>query len=175
MQNDPRYPIGRFDRKINVTIEMRNEFIKTIESLPPQLKKEVENLSQQQLDIPYRDGGWTIRQVVHHLPDSHINSYVRFKLALTEDGPAIKTYEEHLWAELPDSLKTPIEVSLNLLESLHTRWAILLRSLTDEQFEKTFQHPEWGNITLSKTLALYAWHSKHHLAHITDLKKKMGW
>ena len=175
MQTDPRYPIGKFDRKITVTKEMRREFINTIESLPSQLRKEVENLSEQQLDTPYREDGWTIRQVVHHLPDSHINAYVRFKLALTEDNPAIKTYEEHLWAELPDSVKTPIDVSLNLLESLHARWAILLRSMTDEQFEKTFQHPEWGNITLSKTLALYAWHSKHHLAHITELKKKMGW
>ncbi len=175
MQEDPRYPIGKFDQSITVTIKMRNDFIKTIEALPLQLRMEVENLSQKQLDTPYRDGGWTIRQVVHHLPDSHINCYVRFKLALTEDNPQINTYEEHLWAELQDSFKTPIDVSLSLLESLHKRWAILLRSLTDKQFEKTFQHPEWGNITLSKTLALYAWHSKHHLAHITELKKKMGW
>ena len=175
MQADPRYPIGKFEKNISVTNEMRNEFINTIETLPSQLRKEVENLSQQQLDTPYRDGGWTVRQVIHHLPDSHLNSYVRFKLALTEDNPKIKTYEEHLWAELQDSFKTPIEVSLNLLESLHARWAILLNSLTDEQFDKTFQHPEWGNITLTKTLALYAWHSKHHLAHITELKKKMGW
>ncbi|HCY75413.1 MAG TPA: putative metal-dependent hydrolase [Ignavibacteriales bacterium] len=175
MQKDPRYPIGRFDRNINITREMRSDFIKTIETLPSQLKKEVENLSPQQLDTPYRDGGWTIRQVVHHIPDSHVNSYVRFKLALTEDNPQIKTYEEHLWAELPDTFNTPIEISLQLLDSVHKRWAILLRSLTDEQFEKTFQHPEWGNITLRKTLALYAWHSKHHLAHITELKKKMGW
>jgi uncharacterized damage-inducible protein DinB len=175
MQTDPRYPIGKFDKNINVTKEMRREFINTIEALPSLLRKEVENLSREQLDTQYRDGGWTIRQVVHHLPDSHINSYVRFKLALTEDNPKIKTYEEHLWAELQDSFKTPVEVSLNLLESLHKRWAILLNSLTDEQFEKTFQHPEWGNITLSKTLALYAWHSKHHLAHITELKNKLGW
>lgn len=175
MQKDPRYPIGKFDRNINVTKEMRSDCIKTIETLPSQLRTEVENLSEQQLDTPYRDGGWTIRQVIHHLPDSHINSYVRFKLALTEDNPKIKTYEEHLWAELPDTFKSPIDVSLNLLESLHTRWAILLRSLTDEQLEKTFQHPEWGDITLDKTLALYAWHSKHHLAHISELKKKMGW
>jgi len=175
MQKDPRYPIGRFDRNINITREMRSDFIKTIETLPSQLKKEVENLSPQQLDTPYRDGGWTIRQVVHHIPDSHVNSYVRFKLALTEDNPQIKTYEESLWAELPDTFNTPIEISLQLLDSVHKRWAILLRSLTDEQFEKTFQHPEWGNITLSKTLALYAWHSKHHLAHITELKKRMGW
>ena len=175
MQKDPRYPIGKFDRNINVTKEMRSDCIKTIETLPSQLRTEVENLSEQQLDTPYRDGGWTIRQVIHHLPDSHINSYVRFKLALTEDNPRIKTYEEHLWAELPDTFKSPIDVSLNLLESLHTRWAILLRSLTDEQLEKTFQHPEWGDINLDKTLALYTWHSKHHLVHISELKKKMGW
>jgi hypothetical protein len=175
MQTDPRYSIGKFDIKVNVTKEMRSELIKTLETLPSQLRKEVENLSEQQLDTPYRDGGWTARHVVHHIPDSHINSYVRFKLALTEDNPAIKTYEEHLWAELQDTFNTPIEVSLNLLESLHKRWAILLRSLTDEQFEKTFQHPEWGRVTLSKSLAMYAWHSKHHLAHITELKKKMGW
>ena len=175
MQNDPRYPIGKFDKSIAVTKEMKSEFINTIETHPSQLRKEVENLSQQQLDTPYRDSGWTVRQVIHHLPDSHINSYVRFKLALTEDNPKIKTYEEHLWAELQDTFKTPIDVSLNLLEAVHTRWAILLRSLIDEQFERTFQHPEWGNISLSKTLALYAWHSKHHLAHITELKKKMSW
>lgn len=175
MQKDPRYPIGTFDKNIDVTKEMRNEFINTIESLPSQLRKEVENLSQQQLDTHYRDGGWTIRQVVHHLPDSHLNSYVRFKLALTEDNPAIKTYEEHLWAELPDTFKTTIDISLNLLESLHVRWAILLRSLTDEQFEKTFQHPERGKVNLNTSLAMYAWHSKHHLAHITELKKEMGW
>jgi len=175
MRSDPRYPIGKFDKDINVTKGMRSDFINIIETLPSQLRKEVENLSKQQLDIPYRDSGWTIRQVIHHIPDSHINSYIRFKLALTEDNPPIKTYEEHLWAELPDTFKTPIDVSLNLLESLHTRWTILLRSLTDKQFEKTFQHPEWKNITLSKTLALYAWHSNHHLAHISELKKKMGW
>ena len=175
MQSDPRYPIGKFDRNINVTKEMRSDFMNIIDTLPSQLRMEVENLSEQQLDTPYRFGGWTIRQVVHHIPDSHINSYVRFKLTLTENNPTIKTYEEHLWAELKDSLETPINISLTLLEALHSRWVILLRSLTDEQFEKTFQHPEWGNITLSKTLALYAWHSKHHLAHITELKKKMGW
>ena len=175
MQADPRYPIGRFDKNINITKEMRSGFIKTIEELPLQLRKEVNDLLPKQLDTPYRDGGWTVRQVIHHLPDSHLNAYVRFKLALTEDNPLIKTYEEHLWAELRDSFETPINISLTLLESLHTRWAILLRSLTDEQFERTFQHPEWEKITLSTTLALYAWHSKHHLAHIMELKKKMGW
>lgn len=175
MQKDPSYPIGKFDRNMIVTKEMQNKFIKTIESLPELLRKEVENLSVQQLDTPYRDGGWTVRQVIHHLPDSHLNAYVRFKLALTEDNPKIKSYEEQLWAELKDIFETPIELSLTLLDLLHNRWVILLSSLTDEQFERTMQYPDWGNITVSKTLALYAWHSKHHLAHITELKKKMGW
>ncbi|MBK7629293.1 MAG: bacillithiol transferase BstA [Ignavibacteriales bacterium] len=172
---DPSYPIGKFDRNIIVTKEMQNKFIKTIESLPELLRKEVENLSVQQLDTPYRDGGWTVRQVIHHLPDSHLIAYVRFKLALTEDNPKIKSYEEQLWAELKDIFETPIELSLTLLDLLHNRWVILISSLTDEQFERTMQYPDWGNITVSKTLALYAWHSKHHLAHITELKKKMGW
>ncbi|MBK7632617.1 MAG: bacillithiol transferase BstA [Ignavibacteriales bacterium] len=175
MQKDPSYPIGKFDRNMIVTKEMQNKFIKTIESLPELLRKEVENLSVQQLDTPYRDGGWTVRQVIHHLPDSHLNAYVRFKLALTEDNPKIKSYEEQLWAELKDIFETPIELSLTLLDLLHNRWVILISSLTDEQFERTMQYPDWGNITVSKTLALYAWHSKHHLAHITELKKKMGW
>ena len=174
MQKDPCYPIGKFDRSVVVTKETRSEFIKTIESLPALLRKEVESLSQQQLNTPYREGGWTVRQVIHHLPYSHINAYVRFKLALTEDNPKIKSYEEHLWAELPDTFKTPIDISLDILEALHKRWSVLLKSMTGEQFEKTFQHPEWEKITLSTTLALYAWHSKHHLAHITELKKKMG-
>ena len=175
MQTDPRYPIGKFDKNIIVTSEMRNEFINTIEELSAELRKEVEPLNDEQLNTSYREGGWTVRQVVHHLPDSHLNSYVRFKLALTEDNPKIKTYEEHLWAELKDSFETPINVSLTLLESLHARWAILLRSLTDEEFSKTIQHPEWGNISLNTMLAMYAWHCKHHLAHITELKKRMGW
>jgi hypothetical protein len=175
MGKDLRYPIGKFDKDIIVTKELRINFIKTIETLPEILRKEVENLSVQQLDTPYRDGGWTVRQVIHHLPDSHLNAYVRFKLALTEDNPKIKSYEEQLWAELKDIFETPIELSLTFLDLLHQRLVILLNSLTDEQFERTMQYPEWGNITINKTLALYAWHSKHHLAHITELKKKMGW
>lgn len=175
MQSDPRYPIGKFDKNIIVTSEMRNEFINTIEELSAELRKEVGTLNDEQLNTRYREGGWTVKQVVHHLPDSHLNSYVRFKLALTENNPTIKTYEEHLWAELKDSFQTPISVSLTLLESLHTRWAVLLRSLTDEEFNKTIQHPEWGNISLNTMLAMYAWHCKHHLAHITELKKRMGW
>lgn len=175
MQTDPRYPIGRFDKNIVVTPEMRKDFINTIEQLPAQLRKEVEPLNDEQLNTRYREGGWTVKQVVHHLPDSHLNSYVRFKLALTEDNPTIKTYEEHLWAELKDSFETPVSVSLTLLESLHARWAILLRSLSDDEFNKIIQHPEWGNISLNTMLAMYAWHCKHHLAHITELKKRMSW
>ncbi|MBK7381463.1 MAG: putative metal-dependent hydrolase [Ignavibacteriales bacterium] len=175
MNHDMRYPIGRFDRNIIVTKDMRREFINTIASLPVQLRKEVENLTQQQLDTPYREGGWTVRQVIHHIPDSHLNAYVRFKLALTEDNPGIKTYKENLWAELMDTFQTPIEIPLTLLESLHIKWVVLLNSITDEQFERTCFHPEWEEISLSKLLALYAWHSKHHLAHITELKKRMKW
>jgi uncharacterized damage-inducible protein DinB len=175
MNKDPRYPIGKFDKNIIVTKELRNDCIKTIESLPALLRKEVENLSQQQLDTPYREGGWTVRQVVHHLPDSHLNAYIRFKLALTEDNPIVKSYEEHLWAELKDTFETPIELSITFLNTLHEKWVILLNSLSEAQFRRTLQYPEYGNISLSKTLALYAWHSKHHLAHITELKKKMGW
>jgi len=175
MQKDPRYPVGKFDKNVVVTKQMRNEFIITIESLPALLRKEVENLPVQQLDTPYRNGGWTVRQVIHHLPDSHLNAYVRFKLALTEDNPKVKSYEEHLWSELKDTFDTPVELSLTLLDVLHKRWVILLNSLTNKQFERTLQYPEWGNIPLSTTLALYDWHSKHHLAHITELKKEMGW
>lgn len=175
MEKDLRYPIGRFDKNIEVTEEIRSTFFNTLENLPSLLRKEVENLTEEQLNTHYRDGGWTIKQVVHHLPDSHLNSYVRFKLALTEENPIIKTYKENLWAELKDSYDTPISTSLDLLDSLHQRWIILLRSLTDEQFNRTFKHAEWGDITLNTTLALYAWHSKHHLAHITELKKRMNW
>jgi hypothetical protein len=175
MNQDPRYPIGRFDRNITVTKDMRREFINTIASLPVQLRKEVEKLTQQQLDTPYREGGWTVRQVIHHIPDSHLNAYIRFKLALTEDNPAIKTYKENLWAELMDTVQTPIEIPLTLLESLHIKWVVLLNSMTDEQFERTCFHPDWKEIRLSKMLALYAWHSKHHLAHITELKTRMKW
>jgi uncharacterized damage-inducible protein DinB len=135
----------------------------------------VKGLTDEQLDTPYRSGGWTVRQVVHHVPDSHLNSYVRFKLALTEDNPTIKPYEEGRWAELSDSNSTPVEVSLTLLESLHDRWVRLLRSLTPEQWKRTFRHPELGEMTLEKTLALYAWHGKHHVAHITELRKERSW
>ena len=124
---------------------------------------------------PYREGGWTVRQVIHHLPDSHLNSYIRFKLALTENEPTIKPYQEDRWAELADSRVTPIETSLSLLDSLHQRWILLLRSFTAADWKKTFRHPELGVLTLDKTVALYAWHGKHHVAHITALRTSNGW
>lgn len=175
MNLDLRYPIGRFNKGIKVMEPLIQEFINDIESLPGLLESEVFSLNKVQLDTPYREAGWTIRQVVHHLPDSHLQAYVRFKLALTEENPAIKTYKENLWAELKDTFETPIEVSLQLLDSLHKRWTVLLKSLSPEQFDKTFYHPDWEAISLRTTLALYAWHGKHHLAHITKLKERMGW
>jgi len=150
-------------------------FLEQIAQTPAKLRGAVAGLADAQLDTPYRPDGWTVRQVVHHVPDSHLNSYVRFKLALTEDDPTIKTYAEDRWAELADSKATPIEVSLTLVDSLHDRWMRLLRSLTPEEWKRTFRHPELGPMTLEKTLALYAWHGRHHVAHITELRKRMSW
>jgi uncharacterized damage-inducible protein DinB len=138
------------------------------------MRAAVRGLTEAQIDTPYREGGWTVRQVVHHVPDSHLNSYVRFKLALTEDEPTIKPYREDQWAKLPDS-QQPIENSLVILESLHRRWMIVLRSISDAGWQRTFRHPELGPTTLDKSLALYSWHGQHHVAHITKLREKMGW
>jgi uncharacterized damage-inducible protein DinB len=171
---DPRYPIGKFSYVGPLSVEQKNQHLDDIEQTPARLRAAVQGLSDAQLDTPYRDGGWTVRQVVHHLPDSHMNSYVRFKLALTEDEPTIKPYFEDRWAELPDS-RQPIENSLALLDSLHQRWTIVLRSLTDADWKRTFRHPELGPMTLEKTLALYSWHGKHHVAHVTRVREKMGW
>lgn len=172
---DPRFPVGKFHYEGPPSDELRQAFLSDIAQTPARLRASVAGLSSQQLDTPYRDGGWTVRQVVHHLPDSHINSYVRFKLALTENEPTIKPYEEDKWAELADTKETPIEVSLTLLDSLHDRWVRLLRSLTAEQWKRTFRHPDMGAMPLEKALALYAWHGKHHVAHITELRKRMSW
>lgn len=173
--SDPRFPIGKFSFTGSVTEADRAAFINDIEQAPAKLRAAVAGLSPQQLDTPYRDGGWTVRQVAHHVPDSHMNAYVRYKLALTEDVPTIKPYEEARWANLADTQSTPIEVSLVLLENLHDRWVRLLRSLGPEDWKREFRHPEMGVVTLERNLALYAWHSKHHVAHITELRKKMGW
>jgi uncharacterized damage-inducible protein DinB len=172
--SDPRFPIGKFSYIGPLTAEQKKQFLDEIEQTPGRLRAAVQGLSDTQLDTPYRDGGWTVRQVVHHVPDSHMNSYVRFKLALTEDEPTIKPYAEDRWAELPDS-RQPIENSLALLDSLHCRWMIVLRNLNDADWQRTFRHPELGPMTLEKALALYAWHGKHHVAHVTALRERMGW
>ncbi|NBC71801.1 YfiT family bacillithiol transferase [Paenibacillus sacheonensis] len=171
-----KYPIGRFAAPAEMTDAVRARWIEEIAALPALLKDAVSGLSEAQLDTPYRDGGWTVRQVVHHLADSHINSYMRFKLALTEEKPTIKPYDEERWAELPDSVGTPVELSLDLVESLHARWVKLLASLSETEYKRAFVHPESGRETpLDRNLGIYAWHGKHHLAHITELKKRMGW
>jgi uncharacterized damage-inducible protein DinB len=172
---DLRYPIGEYVPKAALTAQERAAAIADISAVPQKLRDAVAGLSREQFDTPYRPGGWTVRQVVHHVPDSHLNSYVRFKLALTENEPTIKPYEEALWAELADSRETPVEVSLALLEALHHRWDILLRSLRPEDFARRLRHPERGTMTLDDMAGYYAWHSRHHVAHITSLRQREGW
>src|SRR6185295_10257740 len=158
------------------TSEQRARFIEDIAAAPQRMRSAVAGLTDEQLNTPYRDGGWTVRQVVHHLPDSHLNAYTRMKLALTEDEPVIKPYDEARWAELADVQATPIETSLTLLECLHRRWVLLLRSLGPKELGRRFRHPEHNrSIGLEEMLALYAWHGRHHVAHITSLRSRMGW
>ena len=166
---DLQYPVGKFHWSGAITPAGRNPLIDEIESAPAQSRAAVAGMTEAQLDTPYRPGGWTVRQVVHHVPDSHMNSYVRFKLALTETDPAIKAYDQDSWSVLPDS-KAPVEVSLNLLDALHRRWVLLLRSMSDADFKRTFVHSELGSISLDRTLALYAWHGRHHTGHILSVK-----
>ncbi len=175
MTADPRFPIGKWENKTSLDPATRQRFIDEIASTPAAMRKAVTGLTDAQLDTPYRDGGWTVRQVVHHVPDSHLNSYVRFKLALTEETPQIKTYDEQKWAETAEVSKTPIEVSLALLDSLHTRWVTLLRSMTAADFARRFKHPELGEMNLDTLLSLYEWHGRHHVAHITALRQRNGW
>jgi hypothetical protein len=173
---DLRYPVGKWViPSAELTADQRSEFINQIAETPARLRQAVQGLSEEQLGTPYRPGGWTVRQVVHHVPDSHLNSYVRFKLALTEDEPTIKTYHEDLWAELADSSVTPVAVSLVLLESLHHRWVLLLRSIKEPDWSRRLKHPEVGTITLDQLLSLYGWHGRHHIAHVTSLRQRMGW
>lgn len=150
-------------------------FVDQIAETPPRVRAAVAGLNDAQLDTPYRPDGWTVRQVVHHVPDSHMNSYVRFRLALTEDAPVVKPYEEARWAELHDARTMPIEPSLELLDSLHARWVPLLRSLTEGDWKRIFRHPDLGPVRLEQNAALYAWHGRHHVAHITRLRERMGW
>jgi uncharacterized damage-inducible protein DinB len=173
---DLRYPVGKFDWNAPVSEADYPRFIAEIAETPGALRSAVAGLSRDQLETRYRPGGWTVKQVVHHVPDSHINAYCRFKLALTEDEPTIKPYQEAKWAELLDSQQVPIEVSLDLLGSLHQRWVALLRSMDNADFNRVFRHPEReGVVTLSQLLALYAWHGRHHVGHITSLRKREGW
>ena len=169
-----RYPVGRFDPKVQVPHAERPALIDNIAAVPDRMRAAVRGLTEAQLDTPYRDGGWTVRQVVHHVPDSHLNAYIRFKLALTEDAPTIKTYDEAAWAELSDA-RGPIDMSLALLEALHARWVLLLRAMSEADYERSFQHPEWGTPTLGTILRLYEWHGRHHVAHITHLCERMRW
>ena len=172
---DLRYPIGKFKFEGPATPEQREELLSQIEQAPSRLRAAVKGLSDQQLDTPYRPEGWTVRQVAHHVPDSHLNAYVRYKLALTEDEPTIKPYAEDRWARLADTQATPVEVSLAMLDSLHDRWVRLLRSLQPDDWKRAFRHPELGLVSLEKNLALYAWHGRHHVAHITALRERNGW
>ena len=173
---DLRYPIGAFRFDGEGSPARRQQWMTEIGAAPAQLRAAVDGLTPAQLDTPYRDNGWTVRQVVHHIPDSHLNAYTRIKLALTEDEPTIKPYEEARWAELPDARGGEIEPSLRLLESLHQRWLLLLRQLSSSDFDRRFRHPEHGRIFgLNEVLAMYAWHGRHHVAHITSLRQRMGW
>jgi uncharacterized damage-inducible protein DinB len=172
---DLRYPLGRYQAPELITAAQRDTWITELANLPENLKQAISGLSDEQLDTPYRPGGWSVRQVVNHLPDSHMNSYVRFRLALTEPSPLIKPYEEAAWAELVDAKAGPTAPSLQLLEGLHTRWVALLSTLTEAEFARTFRHPELGEIRLDWTLGFYAWHSLHHVAQITGLRERSGW
>jgi uncharacterized damage-inducible protein DinB len=173
--SDLRYPIGKFSYEGPLGEDDRRKLLNDIQQAPAKLRTAVSGLSPEQLDTPYRPDGWTVRQVVHHVPDSHLNAYVRFKLALTEDEPTIKPYAEDRWAQLSDTKLTPIDVSLALLDNLHDRWVRLLRSLKPEDWKRTFRHPELGVVSLEKNLALYAWHGRHHVAHVTALREREGW
>ena len=173
--DDLRYPIGRFSPPAGSLPGIRAMQIETVRLLPERLRAAVAGLNDAQLDTPYREGGWTVRQVVHHVADSHSMAYIRCKLALTENWPAINAYDEAAWANLADSRLLPIDVSLALIEGLHARWAALLESLCDADFQKGYNHPERGRQTLADALAMYDWHSRHHTAHITSLRARMAW
>jgi uncharacterized damage-inducible protein DinB len=172
---DFQYPIGKFQPSEKISEQDRQTFIQQIAEAPAALWSAVTGLSEAQLDTPYREGGWTVRQVVHHLADSHMNALVRFKLAMTEDQPVIKTYDQKRWAELPDAKTAPAVVSLSLVDMVHKRLVTLLRSMSPADFARTMNHPEQGIVTLDRYLSLYAWHGRHHIAHITGLRERMGW
>ncbi len=172
---DLAYPIGPCEYPEIVSPEERKAHIEELAAAPARFREAVRGLSDSQLDTPYRPGGWTVRQVIHHVPDSHMNAYVRFRLALTEDQPTIKPYDEKKWAELRDARSEPVAVSLELLEALHHRWVVLLESMSDTDFARRFRHPESGVMRLDTYLAAYGWHCRHHAAHITRLRDRMNW
>ena len=172
--NDLRYPIGRFTPPSSSDPVVRAEHISSLRLLPANLQAAVSGLSHSQLDTPYREGGWTVRQLVHHIADSHANAYVRTKLALTEDWPVIKPYDEAAWARLADS-SLPIDGSMAMIAALHERWVTLIESLSDADFQRGYNHPENGRQDLATVLAIYAWHSRHHTAHITSLRSRQNW
>ena len=173
---DPRYPIGPFALEGEITPARREGWIAELAEVPASLRAAAHGLTEAQFDTPYRDGGWTVRQVIHHIPDSHLNAYVRFKLALTEANPTIKPYEETRWAQLGDTAATQVGVSLMLLEALHRRWVVLLRTMQEPDWSRTYFHPEkQQSLRLDRVLAEYAWHGRHHVAHITALRDRMGW
>jgi DinB superfamily len=172
---DSRYPIGKFEMPSYITQQLRQQAIDSIAATPPKLRAVVAGLSESQFDTPYREGGWTVRQVIHHVPDSHLNAYLRLKLALTEENPTIKPYDEAAWAKLADSKTTPIAVSQALLDAVHTRWDHLWRSLQPADFSRRLVHPEHGERTVDWLLFIYEWHGRHHTAHITELRKQKSW
>jgi uncharacterized damage-inducible protein DinB len=174
MSEDLSYPIGKYDKDTKITPEQRKQFITDIADLPKTLHEAVKNLNEEQLDTQYRPRGWTVRQVVHHVGDSHLNSFIRFKLALTEDNPTIRPYAEDLWAKTAE-YKMPVEVSLSLVDSIHQRWVSLLESMSNEDFARPLNHPETGVWTLENLLGMYVWHGKHHMAHINNLKSRNNW
>lgn len=172
---DLRYPVGPFAPEPNPTPELRAKFIEEIAAMPKGFRAAVTGLNKEQFDTPYREGGWTVKQVVHHVPDSHMNAYIRCKLALTENVPTIKPYNEDAWAKLKDTELTQIEVSLTMLECIHNRWVALLKSLSPDDFQRKLNHPEAGVMTIDRLVNLYAWHGRHHTAHITSLRERMKW
>jgi hypothetical protein len=174
LSTNPQYPIGPFEKPETIAPEELKNAIATLAETPGLLRNAVEGLNAARLGTPYREGGWTVRQLVHHVADSHMNAFIRVRLALTEDWPTIKPYDEKAWANLHDAL-APVEWSLELVESLHARWVMLLTSLTPVQLQRGFRHPENGPTTIEVATLLYAWHSRHHVAHITHLRVKEGW
>jgi len=175
LEPDLRYPVGKYARPERLSPEERREAIDSIAAAPAALRNAVAGLSNAQLDTPYRPGGWTVRQVVHHVPDSHANAYLRFKLALTEDEPTVRAYDETLWAELPEAKSAPVEPSLAFLAALHGRWVLALAAIRPAQWERPLVNPESGRFTLDQLLAMYAWHGRHHVGHVVELRKREGW